>query len=85
MSSLSAPAAGRDPALLPLLREHIEAVFAKAGSHKTSMTQDVEAGHRTEIEAIGGAVTKAGLEAGVPTPVLSTLADVVRARTLPRG
>lgn len=68
-----------------VIRERIEAVFAKAGSHKTSMTQDVEAGRRTEIEAIGGAVAKAGLEAGVLTPVLSTLADVVRARTLSRG
>ncbi|MCP1388327.1 2-dehydropantoate 2-reductase [Corynebacterium sp. TA-R-1] len=83
--ALAVAEARQVPVRADVIREHIDTVFAKAGSHKTSMTQDVEAGRRTEIDAIGGAVAKAGLEAGVPTPVLSTLADVVRARTLPRG
>ena len=51
--------------------------------HKTSMTADVEAGRRTEVNTISGAVAAAGEKAGVATPVLATLADVVRARTEP--
>ena len=67
-----------------VVHDHIQQVCANAGDHKTSMTADVEAGRPTEIDAIGGAVAAAGAEAGVPTPVLSTLADVVRARTIRR-
>lgn len=48
----------------------------------TSMTADIEAGRPTEVESIGGAIEEAGREHGVPTPVLSALCDVVRARSM---
>lgn len=37
-------------------------------SHRGSMLQDLERGHRTEIHAINGAVWRRGAELGVPTP-----------------
>lgn len=43
------------------------------------MLQDREAGRRTEIDYIGGAVVRLGQEAGVPTPVLWTLSNLVLA------
>lgn len=61
---------------------HVEAAINNAyerhGSHKTSMLQDREAGRRTEIDYIGGAVMRLGAETGVPTPVLSTLTLLAR-------
>ena len=42
------------------------------GSHKTSMLQDVEKGHRTEIKALVGAVIELGKRLGVKTPRTET-------------
>lgn len=61
--------------------ENLEMSFIHHAGHKTSMTVDVEAGRCTEIETIGGAVETAGKKAGVPTPVLSALCDIIRLRT----
>ena len=46
---------------------------------KASMQLDVEAGRRTEIEAIIGAIGRKGRETGIPTPV----ADFIYAALLP--
>lgn len=51
--------------------------FTHHKNHKTSMLQDREAGRRTEIDYIGGAVVRLGQEAGIPTPVLWTLSSLV--------
>lgn len=56
----------------------IDNAFANHDEHKTSMLQDREAGRRTELDYIGGAVASLGSKAGVPTPVLSTLVALVR-------
>ena len=40
----------------------------KAGAHKTSMLQDLEAGRPMEIEAIAGATLELGERLGVPMP-----------------
>jgi 2-dehydropantoate 2-reductase len=55
----------------------LENAFTRHKDHKTSMLQDREAGRRTEIDYIGGAVVRLGQEAGVPTPVLWTLSKLV--------
>lgn len=55
----------------------LENAFTHHKDHKTSMLQDREAGQRTEIDYIGGAVVRLGQEAGVPTPVLWTLSKLV--------
>jgi 2-dehydropantoate 2-reductase len=56
----------------------IDHALATHGPHKASMLQDRLAGRPTEIEAINGAVVRAGAAAGVATPVTATLADLVR-------
>lgn len=66
-----------------LSREHVEEAvgnaFAHHGDHRTSMLLDREAGRPTEVESIGGAIVRLGGGNGVPTPVLGTLCDLVRA------
>lgn len=64
------------------IRGSLNKVFHTIPEHKTSMTADIDAGRPTEIETIGGAIEMVGRNKGVPTPVLSTLCDVVRARSL---
>lgn len=46
--------------------------------HRSSMLQDLEAGKRTEAEALTGYVSARGRLLGVPTPVCDTLSDQVR-------
>jgi 2-dehydropantoate 2-reductase len=58
--------------------EKIDHALTTHGPHKASMLQDRLARRPTEIEAINGAVVRAGEAAGVPTPVTATLADLVR-------
>lgn len=64
------------------VQHKLAVAFREHGEHKTSMLQDVEAGRATEIEGIGGAIVRAGAERGIPTPVLTTLSNVVRLRTV---
>ena len=47
----------------------IHALLERAGTTKGSMLQDVEAGRRTEIDVINGAVVRGGDETGVPVPL----------------
>jgi 2-dehydropantoate 2-reductase len=48
-------------------------------AHRSSMRQDLEAGRRTEVDAIGGAIVQAGARCGVPTPVNARLVDAIHA------
>ncbi len=45
----------------------------KVGKHKTSMLQDLEAGHNLEIDALLGSVIELGEITKTPTPCLSTV------------
>ncbi len=55
-------------------------MFKESGKKpKSSMLQDVEAGHRTEIETITGSVVAEGKRLNVPTPVNETLMLLVKA------
>lgn len=49
--------------------DRIHAVLIAAGKGKASMLQDVEAGRKTEIETVNGAVARVGAEQGVPVPL----------------
>jgi 2-dehydropantoate 2-reductase len=60
------------------IRQTVKVALAKHPSHEASMLQDRRAGRPTEIESINGAVARVGAELGVPTPITSTLADLVR-------
>jgi 2-dehydropantoate 2-reductase len=58
---------------------HTLAVAHSTSTNHSSMLQDVLRGSPTEIDAINGAVAREGLRLGVPTPVNSMLAALVRA------
>ncbi len=57
----------------------LENAFENHTDHKTSMLSDVEAGRRTEIDNIAGAVVAFGQRNGVGTPVLDVLCTLLRA------
>ena len=59
--------------------EHARSVARVTYANRNSMLQDVEAGRRTEVDAINGAVARLGAEAGVPTPLNATVAALIRA------
>jgi 2-dehydropantoate 2-reductase len=57
----------------------ITGLLERAIGGKASMLQDVEAGRRTEIEAINGAVVDAGARAGVATPLNASMVWMISA------
>lgn len=58
----------------------ITGLLDKAVGARASMLQDVEAGRRTEIEVINGAIVAAGRKAGIPTPLNDAMVWLIKAR-----
>jgi 2-dehydropantoate 2-reductase len=58
---------------------HAESIARVTFNNRNSMLQDVEAGRRTEIDAINGAVARLGADLGVSTPLNATVAQMIRA------
>jgi 2-dehydropantoate 2-reductase len=56
-----------------------ETITRRTAANRSSMLQDVQRGSPTEIDAICGAIVKAGEQTGVPTPVNRTLWQLVKA------
>jgi 2-dehydropantoate 2-reductase len=56
-----------------------EELIPPTADHESSMLQDLRAGRPTEIEALAGAVEHLGRENGITTPVISALAQLIRA------
>ncbi len=56
-----------------------EQVVQRTAANYSSMYQDVQRGAPTEIEAINGAVVRAGEQLGVPTPANYAVWQLVRA------
>lgn len=63
----------------------IHALLEKAGPSKASMLQDFEAGRRTEVDVINGAVVRAADETGVEVPLNRGLLQLVKAWESLRG
>ena len=63
----------------------ILAVLERAGPTKGSMLQDFEAGRRTEIDVINGAVVKAADEQGVAVPLNRAFVALVKGWESMRG
>jgi 2-dehydropantoate 2-reductase len=63
----------------------ILSLLEKAGPTRASMLQDFEAGRRTEIDVINGAVVKAADECGVPTPLNRAFVALVKGWETMRG
>ena len=55
-------------------------VIPKAAAHRSSMLQDVEAGRRTEIDYLNGAVVRMGRSRGIETPFNDAVASLIGAR-----
>jgi ketopantoate reductase len=55
-------------------------VLPKAAAHRSSILQDVEAGRRTEIDYLNGAVVRMGKARGIATPCNDKVASLVRSR-----
>lgn len=65
--------------------EVIRANLRNGGSGKASMLQDLEAGRRTEIDVINGAIVRAADEHGIATPVNRALLAIVKGLERARG
>jgi 2-dehydropantoate 2-reductase len=59
--------------------EHVRRLARLTYHNRNSMLQDVEAGRRTEVDAINGAVAALGARLGVPTPLNDAMALLIRA------
>jgi 2-dehydropantoate 2-reductase len=66
------------------IEERID-MASKVGAHKTSMLQDVEAGRRTELDALLGAVIELGKLTGVAAPALKLVYDIAKFRDRDAG
>jgi 2-dehydropantoate 2-reductase len=64
---------------------YIHALLEKAGPARGSMLQDFEAGRRTEIDVINGAVVRAANEHGVEVPLNRAFVGLVKGWETMRG
>lgn len=62
-----------------------EAVAERTAANRSSMLQDVQRGAPTEIDAICGAVLRAGHEVDVPTPINAAMWHLVKAKVHSEG
>ncbi|MGX1499535.1 2-dehydropantoate 2-reductase [Labrenzia sp. MBR-25] len=58
--------------------EQIDFALEHHVAHKPSMLQDIEGGRRTEIESLNGYAAERGAALGVPVPLNTLLASLVR-------
>jgi 2-dehydropantoate 2-reductase len=63
----------------------VHATLAGAGGGKASMLQDVEAGRRTEIEVINGAVVRVARNCNMAAPLNSAMSDLIAGLETARG
>ncbi|MEX2376368.1 MAG: 2-dehydropantoate 2-reductase [Dehalococcoidia bacterium] len=65
--------------------DYIHQLLAGAGDGKASMLQDLEAGRRTEIDTINGAIVRLADEAGVPAPLNRACTALIRGYEQQKG
>lgn len=58
----------------------VPVVIPRSASHRSSMVQDLEAGRRTEIDYLNGAIVRKGRETGVDTPFHQAIVALIHAR-----
>ena len=63
------------------MRGAVKETATATAANRSSMLQDLEAGRRTEVDAIHGAIIEAGTKVGVATPTIGLLAALIRAKT----
>jgi 2-dehydropantoate 2-reductase len=62
------------------MRRAVFDTAAATADNRSSMLQDIDAGRRTEVDAIHGALLAAGEESGVDTPAIRVVAALIRAK-----
>lgn len=55
-------------------------IFPRSTGHRSSMVQDLEAGRRTEIDFLNGAIVKIGKESGLEAPFHRSIVSLIHAR-----
>jgi 2-dehydropantoate 2-reductase len=65
--------------------DYIHGLLERAGPARGSMLQDFEAGRRTEIDVINGAVVRSADEKGVPVPLNRAFVQLVKGWESMRG
>jgi 2-dehydropantoate 2-reductase len=60
--------------------EHIRKLGGKIPDARPSMLLDYNAGRRCEVDAINGAIPRAGKPLGIATPINETVVGIIRAR-----
>jgi len=58
----------------------VPVVIPRSASHRSSMVQDLEAGRRTEIDHLNGAIVRMGRDAGIDTPFHRSIVALIHAR-----
>jgi 2-dehydropantoate 2-reductase len=66
------------PTAAAYFQHFLERLVPPTAAHWPSMWQDVQAGRRTEIEALNGAICRYGQEAGVATPYNEAISRLMR-------
>lgn len=56
------------------------AVLARSAEHRSSMVQDIDAGRRTEIDTLNGAVAAIAAQHGIATPTHDAIIALIKAR-----
>jgi 2-dehydropantoate 2-reductase len=62
----------------------LDALLGDTAENRSSMAEDIAHGRPTEADAIVGAALREGAAAGVPTPVIASLAERLRGSTQAR-
>ena len=62
----------------------IPVVIPRSASHRSSMLQDLEAGRRTEIDYLNGAIVKMGRDCEIDTPFHQSIVALIHARERPQ-
>jgi 2-dehydropantoate 2-reductase len=75
------PYKGADDYYLYLL----ETLLPPTASHHASMLQDIQAGRRTEIDALNGAISRYAGELGISTPYNDLMTDLIKFKEKPQN
>jgi len=61
-------------------RHFYEKLVPPTKAHRASMLQDLQAGKRTEIDALNGAIARLGKQCGIRTPLNDAVTSLIRRR-----
>ena len=63
----------------------LETLLPPTAGHRASMLQDIQAGRRTEIEALNGAISRYARSLGISTPYNDLLTDLIKFKEKPQN